>query len=375
MKPKIGIYKHQLFKISETFIHSQVSNLDHFDPVYFGKEIMGPIPSGYKTIAPFDSTLDLQKLKYLVFKDISPFKNHAKELNLSLIHSYFGMDAVFAEKLSRELKIPLVTTFLGFDVTAKRSYFLKSGKPTLVRYAFEENRLRDNGDLFLCYSNYLRDRLISRGYPAEKTLTHYVGIDLNKQTKLTSRKKKNKIIYVGRLVEKKGCEFLIKAFSKIHTSINDTILEIIGDGPLRKYLTSLTSSLGLESKVKFLGAQSNDIVLQHMMESRIFVMPSITARNGDMEGLPVVLLEAQSLGIPVISTFHSGIPEAVIHEETGLLCAERDIDALAEYMQCLIKDEATASKMGAEGRKRMENNFDIRRQTGILEDYYKKLVV
>jgi colanic acid/amylovoran biosynthesis glycosyltransferase len=110
-----------------------------------------------------------------------------------------------------------------------------------------------------------------------------------------------------------------------------------------------------------------------MAESRVFAAPSKTAPDGDSEGLPTTIVEAAGLGLPVVATRHSGIPEAVVDGETGLLGAEGDRAALAANLRRLLADDALRTQLGAAARKHAEASFDVRRQAGRLEELYAAL--
>jgi colanic acid/amylovoran biosynthesis glycosyltransferase len=121
------------------------------------------------------------------------------------------------------------------------------------------------------------------------------------------------------------------------------------------------------------GARDESFVQQKMAEAHLFILPSITAANGDQEGTPVSLMEAQAAGLPVISTLHSGIPEVVLDGETGFLIPERDVELLSEKIMQLIEEPSLWGKMGHEGRKHMEQHYDIKKLNRQLEDLYFSL--
>ena len=179
-----------------------------------------------------------------------------------------------------------------------------------------------------------------------------------------------KIIFltVGRLVEKKGIEFSIKAFSKICNKI-DCEFRIIGDGPLSKKLIKLVNHLKISEKVIFLGEQNKDVVIREMKLADIFVLTSVTASDGDQEGVPVSLTEAQAMGLPVISSFHSGIPELVLHKKTGLLSGEKDIPDIAKNMLILAKNNAIRKEFSVQARQRVLSEFNIETLNDDLLNY------
>jgi colanic acid/amylovoran biosynthesis glycosyltransferase len=136
----------------------------------------------------------------------------------------------------------------------------------------------------------------------------------------------------------------------------------------------LANTLGIAERVHFLGARSSDEVRQLMQHCALFVLPSQTAENGDSEALGIVFNEASACGIPVVSTRHGGIPEAVLHGETGLLVDERDDRALAEAMDQILGDPELGNKLGNRGREYVCDVFDLSKQTAKLEDIYETLL-
>lgn len=154
----------------------------------------------------------------------------------------------------------------------------------------------------------------------------------------------------------------------------DVQLEIVGDGPLRLSLERLTMKLGISQQVRFVGALPHDEIVVHMKKASIFCLPSVTAENGDAEGLPIVLLEASASIKPVVGTLHGGIPEAIRDGENGFLVPERDIDTLGKYLLILLKNRELRQKMGEEGQRLVKMNFDIKKQTQYLEEIYKNII-
>jgi glycosyltransferase involved in cell wall biosynthesis len=142
----------------------------------------------------------------------------------------------------------------------------------------------------------------------------------------------------------------------------------IGTGPLEPAVRARAVEFELDAT--FLGVQEPSSVRDHMRASRVFASPSKTAANGDTEGLPTTIIEAASHGLPAVSTFHSGIPEAVIHGETGLLCAEGDRDALAANLRRVLTEPGLRDSLGVAARSHIEAHFDLAKQTLLLEDLY-----
>ena len=167
------------------------------------------------------------------------------------------------------------------------------------------------------------------------------------------------LLSVAQLKEKKGLTYLIDACRTLADRGIDVDVEIVGEGPLRTQLEDQVSALGLTDRVRLLGALPHDRVVERYAEATLFVLPCVTASDGDRDGIPNVILEAMAMGLPVVSTRHSGIPEAVEAGETGVLVPPGDADALAEALAGLLADPERGAWMGAAGRRRVEKSFDV----------------
>lgn len=374
MENNIIIYRNQLFKISETFIPNQAEKLKYFKPIYVGRKIFGKPPENSKIIS-MDSTHLISHLKYVLFRDTSYFKRKIINLKPKLIHAHFGVEGVYALNLAKELNIPLITTFHGFDATITNKSLLLSKKPAWINYFLFKKQLAKEGDLFICVSEFIRKKVIEMGFPENKTITHYIGIDTNSiQPKMIKKSKYKIILHVARLTEVKGTKYLIDAFATVYKHFNNVKLVIIGTGELEDALRKQVIKLGLNDKILFLGAQPHENVIEWMQKSDIFCLPSITANSGDTEGLGMVFLEAGLCKLPVVATDSGGIPEVVLDNKTGYLVPERDSDKLAEKLLLLLKDENLRKKMGENARATIKERFDINKQTEKLEEIYKEIL-
>ncbi|MHA1292373.1 MAG: glycosyltransferase [Promethearchaeota archaeon] len=291
------------------------------------------------------------------------------ENDYDVIHFHFGKVGKFSAYLKKiGIKSKMITTFYGSDITKR-----------IKRHGIDYyDGLFKSGDLFLPICNYFKSLLINLGCNNKKIIVHPLGIDVNK-VKISNKKKnieKNQIniFSVGRLTEKKGFEYSIKAFSKIKAKQENIIYKIVGDGELLPELKNLVKELRIKDSIQFLGAQEHRKVIKLFGESDIFVLTSVTARNGDKEGTPTVLLEAMSMCLPVISTIHSGIPEIVMDGKTGFLVPERNIDRLKEKLEYLINNSEKRQEMGRNGRKFVEDNFDIKKLNVKLISIYKSIL-
>jgi len=291
-----------------------------------------------------------------------------KTRSFDIIHSHFGPNGILGIGLKRR-GIPgkYITTFHGYDVN---SY------PNIRGRDIYKVLFRD-GDLFTTNTNFTKHRVVELGCDEEKIVILPCGLRMESFTfrARTIRKgEKVRILTVGRLVEKKGHEYVIKAMRRIAGKHRNVVYTIVGNGPLRSRLKRLVSKLGLEQNVEFLGALEDDQLSNVYEQSHIFVLPSVTARDGDKEGQALVLQEAQAMGLPVISTLHNGIPEGVLDGKSGLLVRERSVDALVAAIEYLIDHPELWSAMGKNGREFVEARYDSKILNKKLMDLYMSLL-
>lgn len=368
-------------KPSETFVLSQVEGLierGHRVSILSlrtpPKHIRGRIPTGLHAIryaglsgsvlkntvraaGGFVRTLAghgghaLKRARSLADIILLPHLNSSLIRDADVIIVHFGdlawQYAQLAERF--ELTVPFAAVFHGVDVAR----FLPS------RSAHDRGILWDGMTMGLPVSGFWRDRLIGMGCPPEKLTVHHMGIDPDRfQPRQSPPEGRFSLVTVCRLVEKKGIDTTLTALAETGTHALE--YHIIGDGPERKRLERLADDLGIAGQVRFHGTQSSVEVASLLARAHAFILTSQTAANGDMEGIPVSLMEAMACGLPVISTRHSGIPELIEDGVSGLLTDERDSSAIAEAIQRLIADRHLAAALGTAARNRVLEAFNTR---------------
>ena len=258
----------------------------------------------------------------------------------------------------------LVTMFHGYDVRLG----IKEGKNIY-------SQLFKVGDCFLAISDYNYKNLVRFGVNPEKIILHTVGIDVNKfsyryQSTADKSTTTIKIITVARLVEEKGLKYGIQAISKLLKRNPELNLEyhIVGEGELEGDLRKLVKELSLEEVVCFIEPMDQEEIIGKMQQAHIFILPSIA------EALPVVLMEAQAVGLPVVATSVGGVSQVIIDGKSGFLVPERDVDALAEKIEYLIEHPELWPEMGRCGRKFIEERYDIQKLNQRLVKIYKALL-
>jgi colanic acid/amylovoran biosynthesis glycosyltransferase len=354
------IFKENLLPMSETFIEAQARLLCNFTARYIGLGRVAPslsLPSDTIVLTSGQSIVARSRQRLYRRIAYAPrFHHRAASAKACLLHAHFASGGRSALPLARRLKIPLIVTLHGSDVTARIDF----------RKRYRE--LWAQATLFLCVSEFIRHKAIEAGFPEDKLLVHYIGIDQEVFQSRRERKHSDTVLFVGRLVEKKGCAFLLHAMAAAKRSRPGVRTVIIGDGPLRQSLEELARRLGISCR--FLGTQPTEVVRHWLAVARVFCVPSVTASNGDSEGLGMVFGEAQAMGTPVVSSRHGGIPEIVVDGCGGLLAPEADSIALATSVIRLLEDEELWEQCVKRGIGWVRRRFDLKSQTRQLEQIY-----
>jgi colanic acid/amylovoran biosynthesis glycosyltransferase len=260
----------------------------------------------------------------------------------------------------------IVVVFHGYDIS---SYIEIHGKNIY-------DSLLNQADLIQPISQHWQKKLVSLGCNLDKIQVHRMGIDCNKfQYQL--RKANPSIFYlvsIARLVEKKGLQYSIQAVAKLIPHHPNLQYQIVGDGLLKEELQQLIEQLNVSNNIKLLGWKTQQEIFTIMKDADILLAPSVTSQDGNCEGIPMCLMEAMAKGLPVISTYHSGIPELIEDGVSGYLLPEREIDDLASKIEHLILNPDLRQKMGQAGRKKIETEYNIELLCDRLETTLQKLI-
>jgi len=312
--------------------------------------------------------------EYFLHSNLSRFSKASilatKDFTFKAIHAHFGHAGVASIKLKQNRKIPLITSFYGYDLGSDKL-------PLLRKY----KELANSGDLFLALSMDMHKDLAELGFPESKILIHHLGVNFAqffpKSPTIINKEAPFTFLIVASFEERKGIHIAIEAFKWI--SRNDTTkniqLKIVGDGPYKNNLLALANGFNNIVFVNnFTASNPRAFVQQEMQNCDVFMLPSITLDNGEKEGTPVVLMEAQACGKPCISTFHAGIPEVVVHNETGFLVKEKSVSELVDTMSLFINNNALVFEMGDKAYKHIRLNFNNQTQNKILSDLYLSII-
>lgn len=294
-----------------------------------------------------------------------------------LVHAHFGPAGAYARRYAVRAGLPLLVTFHGYDVpllSSPRRYL-----PLHLPYALGGPGLLRDMRLGVCASTELRDMLAERGVEPRRLCVHRLGIDLERFAFTATRDghgskasglREHGVLMVGRLVEKKGFEYGLRAFALARARGVEARLTIVGEGERRAALGRLARELGVAERVRFMGSQTNEAIAALMAQASVLLAPSVVARDGNRESGLIVVKEAAASGVVPIATWHGGIPDSIDDERTGYLVAERDAEHMGERLARLLSDEALRASLAAAGREKMEREFDNRKLVAELEDLY-----
>jgi colanic acid/amylovoran biosynthesis glycosyltransferase len=287
-----------------------------------------------------------------------------------IIHCQFGTLApiALAYRDAGIISGKLITTFRGIDIS---KYVQENG-------IYVYNQLFQEGEFFLANCKFFGDRAINLGCDPNRLVVHGSGLDCCKfafKPRYFPVNANNvQIATTGRLVEKKGIEYAIRAVAKIAETYPNIEYKIIGDGELKEQFEQLITELNIGHIVKLLGWRQQKEIVEILDNAHIFIAPSITAADGNQDAPVNTLKEAMAMGLPVISTTHGGIPELVEDGVSGFLVPERDVEAIATKLSYLITHSELWENMGKAGRARVEEKYDMNKLNDELVEIYQQML-
>lgn len=373
---RVLVFAERMLPSTQTFIPIQVDALKQFEPQYAG---LIPAEKNFALkqdpiLLTNDRTLKsrMRRESYRWTGVAPAYHSRLKEIGAKLLHAHFAEGASSAVSISEALQIPLVFHLRGGAEMMSDAELRK--RAFQLPYLLWRRRLWERASSFLCVSNFIREKALQAGFPAEKTRVHYTGIDMTRFTPSDSptAKDKNLVLYVGRLVAYKGADHLIRAMHIARKTNPNAHLVMIGDGVLRPTLEQLASSLQVPCQL--LGEQPWGIVRTWLEKAHVFCGPSLTLPDGMSEAFGNVFTEAQAMGVPVVAYRHGGIPETMLDGQTGLLADERDQEQLAANLSRYLSDMDFWAHSRELGMRWVRENFDVIKQTAKLERLYTEIL-
>ena len=372
---RVLVYTNALLPYSETFIRDQAEALSRYGVHYVGGHRVDGLPLPDSRVTVVNDGSMAGSAREFWFKVSGRAPALVRELRAerpAVLHAHFGGCAAVALPLAETLDLPFVVTYHGLDATRTKVDRRRKLALTPQLYVRRVGRLQRRANRFVTITEHVKQALVGQGFPADKIAVLPLGIDTAYFAAAPEVDREPVVLFVGRLVEKKGAEYLIRAMAHVERAVPGARLVVVGDGPLRAPLEAEAGRL-LQG-AQFLGRQPPAEVRAWMSRARVFCVPSVTATSGDREGFGVVFLEAQAMGTPIVSSCSGGIPEAVADGETGFLLPERDVEGLAARITALLSDDATWGAMSQRGQDRVRSKFDTFRLTRRLEALYDEVI-
>lgn len=371
-RPLVAIYRDWLFKATEPYIPAQADALRRYQSQYLCMSHTHALKIPRERAVVLNNGGWGGRAREVAFKLSGRSPRLARTLRALrpvLLHAHMGQDGAVALPLARQLRIPLVVTFHGHDAMATDEALRRDQLRCRV-FLRRREALKREGKLFIAVSEFTRGRLIERGWPEDKIVVHYIGVDTEIFLADPAVPREPVVFFAGRLIEFKGATHLIAAMREVRARVPEAELVIAGTGELRPHLEQQARESSV--RARFLGRLTHEEVRGWMNRARVFCVPSMTAATGQTEAFGLVFAEAQAMGLPVVSFATGGIAEAVAHGETGLLAREGEREALAAHIETLLTDKSLWEQMSAAGMRRVRERFDLRRQAAALEDLYDR---
>ena len=363
---RVAILTPQKYDRCESFVRHHIDNLPFQKTIVYGGELPHMV-DGKKLSYINRIAIKLRcKIGQLLKSDGLSYQ----ELMLQNILKKNSIDIVFCEYLftganamvvCRRNNIPLVCTALGYDVFHSEIY---------ERYEKKYLELFDYVKTIIAVSSHMKNRLVERGCDEDRIKVSAIGAD-EVFFQLHPALGGKKILAVGRFVDKKAPHLLIMAFKEVLKVHPDARLKMVGDGPLLNACIDLVNAFGIEGNVDFQGKLEYDEYLQLLENTDIFVQHSKEARNGDCEGTPQAIIEASASGIPVVSTFHAGIPDVIHDSENGYLVSEGDWMQMGKKIISLLDSPPTAIEFGKNSRERMQKYFRLQSHIDLISEQFE----
>lgn len=353
------------------WIYHQISPLQRWRPIVFTQEASNQDQFPVRSLVDAERwSLPTRAVNRVVRRLTGEYPFYGRRMaraGVDLIHAHFGYQGCRCLRAQRQTQLPLITTFYGADATS----FARD--PAWQRRYL---RLFERGALFLAEGSAMRRQLLSLGCPQERLLVHHLGVDTTR-IQCTPRQPTTtpQILMCGSFREKKGFDDGLHAIGRALEGLGAAAagvrVVLIGDGPQRPQIESAIRASGLVGRVELPGVLPYIDLINVLHQSHLMIVPSRTASDGDTEGgAPVILLDAQAAGVPIVATRHADIPEYVADGVSGLLAEERDIDGLACHIGALLREPERWAPMGMAGRQHVVDGYDAVRQCSRLEEIY-----
>lgn len=309
----------------------------------------------------------------VINKEVKPYYPYdlvdkLREDKPDLAHIYYGHKAVHYLEMIQAWGGPFVVSFHGVDVS---KFLDEEDYAQKLQIVFQEAKL------IMGRSQSLLKRLRGLGCPPEKLRLNRTPIPLDHLEAIARVEPSNgewRLVQACRLIQKKGILTTLRALAIVKETHPRLRYIVCGDGPMREEILKLAEELGLKEHVELRGWLNQKQLLEEYRLAHLFLHPSETTKESDQEGIPNSMLEAMATGLAVVATQHGGIPEAVTHDQDGLLARERNPEELAELLLSVMNNPSELTRLSANAAMSVRMNFGSEMQVRALEDVYLEAI-
>jgi len=372
---RVAIFVERFLPPSQAFVLAQARGYERYSPEFLVGQRMGD-GHGAETDLPVHSIANspLMKAGSLLLKipRIAAPALFPPLARADLIHAHFGKNGYVLSPLARAMDKPLVTTFHGFDATYRGDPKKPGGFNQVRFFARGRAQMARGGGYHIAVSDFIRDRLLDLGFPAESIHRHYIGVDRGLFRPDPSPRIPGRVVSIARFVEYKGYRYMIDALARVAARGVPVDYVMIGDGP--EAAATLEYARASLPSVTHHARLSQDAIRAELGQAQLYLHGSVTLDNGHAEAFGIANLEAQAVGTPVVAFRSGGVGEAVEEGRTGLLAEERDVATMAEAVAALLSDDDRWRAFHRRAPEWVAERFDLHAQTRLLEDYYDRVL-
>jgi glycosyltransferase involved in cell wall biosynthesis len=366
---RVALFADRFLPYSQTFIYEEIRAHDRYEVDVFCKTRLNEDQFPHNPV--FHPTSWLRKRLYENIGYWPHFDRRIRTGRYDLLHAHFGTTAVYALPYVLRHNLPFVVTFWGNDISVLLG--TQRLNPKNWRYLLFRDAIMNHADRMLCVSREMCEFVREMSNRPDAIQLWSQGIDLDRFQPVAHENDVPTLIMVGRFTEKKGHVYAIRAFANAIDAGRSAHLVLVGDGELESECRGLVHDRGIADRVTFAGVLSQTEVAERLARADIALVPSVVARNHDREGSPTVAKEAGACGVPVVGTYHAGLPDIVDDGTTGFLVPERHVDALTDRLLRLLDAPDLRARMGRAARAKMEREFALPARVAELERLYDEV--
>ncbi len=364
-KVNIGVLRWLIDTEANYFVYEEIEHLHRLNPIYLCCELrrLRRKINNVCRLSYYRMPYRNHMLAFLSNESLESVEKLIRSKDIRFLFVEFLSDALANLRFLKRTKLPIIVNYRGFELSDR----------SIVEFL---EPISDLAAKIITRSNFQKKELQKAGIDADKIAVVYTGINPEKIAFKPRHVVKNglSLLSAGRFVEKKGFDTTLRFFKRFSKCYPSARLTLVGEGPLRKKVEEDIAGFGLLKRVVIKPFMDHEDFIKELFNHDIFILPSKTSKNGDREGIPNVLKEAMASGMPVVSTYHAGIPELIADGKTGFLVPEDDDAALFEKVEYILNNADMAKASCVRARAVIERKFNVIKTARMIENLMTKLL-